>query len=135
MHPEVLTAKVQLPHDEACRWLRTSTVFGRLPTAITSSKRDSRHSLSSELETKAVSNFCFQKLVAKNVHLVPMMRNDAPGLQVLGATLPLHQVFLSQNLAFQSQNATMRPDSSSPAVWCKPARLTAFLNCHLFDLR
>ena len=27
---EVLTAKGQLPHDEACRSLRTSTVFGRL---------------------------------------------------------------------------------------------------------
>ena len=41
-------------------------------------------------------------------------RNDAPGLRVLGATLRLHQVFWSQNLAFQSQNATMRPDFSSP---------------------
>ena len=42
-------------------------------------------------------------------------RNDAPGLRVLGAKLRLHQVFWSQNLAFQSQNATMRPDFSSPA--------------------
>ena len=41
-------------------------------------------------------------------------RNDAPGLRVLGAKLRLHQVFRSQNLAFQSQNATMRPDYSSP---------------------
>ena len=41
-------------------------------------------------------------------------RNDAPGLRVLGAKLRLHQVFWSQNLAFQSQNATMRPDFSSP---------------------
>ena len=37
MDPEVLTAKGQLPHDEACRSLRTSTVSGRLPTAVTSS--------------------------------------------------------------------------------------------------
>ena len=41
-------------------------------------------------------------------------RNDAPDLRVLGAKLRLHQVFWSQNLAFQSQNATMRPDFSSP---------------------
>ena len=57
MDPEVLTAKGQVPHmhDEACRSLRTSTVFGRLPTAggVTSSQRDTRRSLSSELETKA----------------------------------------------------------------------------------
>ena len=32
MDPEVLTASGQVPHDEACRSLRTSTVFGRLPT-------------------------------------------------------------------------------------------------------
>ena len=43
-------------------------------------------------------------------------RNDAPGLRALGAKLRLHQVFWSQNLAFQSQNATMRPDFSSPAL-------------------
>ena len=72
--PEVLTAKGQVPQDEACRSLRTSTVFGRLPTAVTTSFRHSRHSLSSEFETKAVSNFCFSNLVAKNVHLVAMMR-------------------------------------------------------------
>ena len=41
-------------------------------------------------------------------------RNDAPGLRVLGAKLRLHQVFWSQNLAFQSQTATMRPEFSSP---------------------
>ena len=78
MDPEVQTAKGQVPHDEACRSLRTSTVFGRLPTAgrVTNvnSERDSRRSLSSELETKPVPNFCFQNLVAKNVHLVAMMR-------------------------------------------------------------
>ena len=33
-----------------------------------------RRSLPSELETKAVPNFCFPNLVAKNVHLVAMMR-------------------------------------------------------------
>ena len=74
MDPEVPTANGQVPHDEACRSLRTSTVFGRLPTAGTSNWRDSRRSLSSELETKAVTNFCFQNLGAKNVHLVAMMR-------------------------------------------------------------
>ena len=41
-------------------------------------------------------------------------RNDAPGLRVLGAKLRLHQVFWSQNLVYQSQNATMRLDFSSP---------------------
>ena len=76
MDPEVLTANLngQVPHDEACRSLRTSTVFGRLSTAGTSNWRDSRHCLLSELETKAVSNFCFPNLVAKTVHLVAMMR-------------------------------------------------------------
>ena len=74
MDPEVLTAKGQVPHDEACRSLRTSTVFGRLPTAVTTSQRDSRRSLSSKLEMKSVFNFCFPNLVAKNVHLVAMMR-------------------------------------------------------------
>ena len=39
---------------------RSSTVFGRLPTAGTSNWWDSRRSLSSELETKAVSNFVFR---------------------------------------------------------------------------
>ena len=70
----MLTAKGQVPHDEACRSLGTSTVFGPLPTAGTSSWQDSGRSLSSELETKAVSNFCFPNLVAKNVNLVAMMR-------------------------------------------------------------
>ena len=50
-------------------------------------------------------------------------RNGAPGLQVLGAMLRLHQVFWSQNLAFQSQNATMRLDFSSPG----PAATRRFL--------
>ena len=76
--PEVLTAKGQVPHvhDEACRSLLTSTVFGRLPTAgrVTSSQRDTRRSLSFELETKAVSDFCFLNLVPKTIHLVAMMR-------------------------------------------------------------
>ena len=74
MDPKVLTANGQVPHNEACRSLRTSTVFGRLLTAGTSNWRDSRRSLSSELETKAVSYFCFPNMVAKNVHLVAMMR-------------------------------------------------------------
>ena len=30
-----ITAKGQVPQDEACRSLRTSTVFGRLPIAVT----------------------------------------------------------------------------------------------------
>ena len=189
MDPEVLTANLngQVPHDEGCRSLRTSTVFGRLPTAGTSNWRDSRHCLLSELETKAVSNFCIDsfhitwwlwKPVQLDGHLdwlhfdtywslnnctcscmkhwhdsfrsrgikmesikvaiqlhwflwppryVKLVysesgrencssgRNDEPDLRVLGAKLRLHQVFWSQNLAFKSQNATMRPDFSSPA--------------------
>ena len=43
-------------------------------------------------------------------------RNDAPRLRVLGAKLRLYQIFWSQNLNFQSKNATMRPNFSSPAM-------------------
>ena len=45
MDPEVLTANGQVPHDidEACRSLRTSTVFGRLPTAGTSNWTGETH--------------------------------------------------------------------------------------------
>ena len=85
--------------------------FNRLPTAVTTSQRDSRRSLSSELGTKAVSLFS-----ESGREECSSGRNDAPGLRVLGAKLRLHQVFWSQNLAFQSQNATMRPDFSSPEL-------------------
>ena len=55
-------------------------------------------------------------------------RNDAPGPRVIGAKLRLHQVFWSQNLAFQSQNATMRPDFSSPdSIFSNKSRHVAAL--------
>ena len=48
--------------------------FRSTPNRPRHKQLDSRRSLSSELETKAISNFCFQNLVAKNVYLVAMMR-------------------------------------------------------------
>ena len=60
-------------------------------------------------------------------------RNDAPGLRVLGAKLRLHQVFWSHNLAFQSQNATMRPDFSSPVCMdvCHRGHYESLSRCRL----
>ena len=84
----MLIAKGQVPRDEACRSLRKSTVFGRLPTAVTTSQRDSCRSLSPELEAKAVSKFS-----ESGREECSSGRNDAPGLRVLGAKLRLHQVF------------------------------------------
>ena len=109
----MLTANGQVPHDEACRLLRTSTETPNCRHKQACNWRDSRRSLSSDLETnsKAVSRFLFSESGREECSCG---RNDAPGLLVLGAKLRLHQVFWSQNLAFQSQNATMRPDFSSP---------------------
>ena len=45
MDPEVPTAKGQVPHDEACRSLRTATVFVRLPTAVITSGSEPRVAL------------------------------------------------------------------------------------------
>ena len=60
---------------------------------------------------RPVSNFCYPNLVAKNVHLVATMR---PVFKFYATKLRLYQIFWLQNLDFQSQNAIMRPDFSSP---------------------
>ena len=110
MDPEVLTTNGQVPHDEACRSLGTSTVFGRLQAQATELAR------LTSLSFVRVGNegrfwFLFSESGREECS---SGRNDAPGLRVLGAKLRLHQVFWSQNLALQSQNATMRPEFSSP---------------------
>ena len=65
-----------MPHDVQRSLEIAAHSFRSTPnaTAVTTSQRDSRRSLSSELDMKAVSNFCFPNLVAKNVYLVAMMR-------------------------------------------------------------
>ena len=79
MDPEVLTTKGQLPraHDEDCR-------------ASSAAHVDTEFSVDQQLQSQAASEtqvalflpswkrkpfliFCFQNLVAKNVHLVAMM--------------------------------------------------------------
>ena len=109
--PDVrLTTKGQLPHDESCRSLRMQFSF------------DSQMQSQAAGETHVA---LFRPSWKRKPFLILFSesgreecssgRNDAPSLRVLGAKLRLHQVFWSQNLAFQSQNATMRPDFSSPA--------------------
>ena len=105
----MLPAKGQLPHDEACRSLRTSPAFGRLPTVLGSQAAVAR--------IPSLSFVCVA--IESRFHVLfsesgrgecSSGRNDAPGLRVVGAKLRLHQYFWSQNLTFQSQKATMHPD-------------------------
>ena len=103
--------------DKACRSLhrlhRSSTVFGRLPTIPYRHKQLAR--LTSVTFVRVGNESRFKFLFSESGREeCSSGRNDAPGLRVLGAKLRLHQVFWSQNLAFQSQNATVRPDFSSP---------------------
>ena len=81
-------------------------------THVTCSAFDMFRSSWNHKVAKAVSNFSFSESGRENCS---SGRNDAPDLRVLGAKLRLHQVFWSQNLAFKSQNATMRPDFR--ALW------------------
>ena len=116
MDPEVLTANGQLLHHEFCRSIvRASRLavhdsFHSTPNC--SRQQNSSRSLSFEWESKAVSNFCFQNLVAKNVRLVAMMRL----VFGIGAKLRLLQIFWSQNLTFQSQKCDYAPGFFEPAV-------------------
>ena len=74
MDPEVLTAKGQLPHDEAQIAAHAVNVFNQLPTCHKQLARLTSLSFVRVGNESAVSNFCFQNLVAKNVHVVAMMR-------------------------------------------------------------
>ena len=108
---EVVTATGQVPHDEACRSLRTPTVFGRLPTAGTSKIWwDSRRSSFVQVGNEGRFWFLFSESGREECS---SGRSDAPGPRVLGAKLRLHQVFWSQNLAFQSQKCDCAPGRSS----------------------
>ena len=60
-----------LQHADHCTRCFLSTPKGQLQSQAAS---DSCRSLLSEWETKAVFNFCFQNLVAKNVQLVTLFR-------------------------------------------------------------
>ena len=84
-----------------------------LPTAVTSSYQASRRSLSFEWTVESCFLFLFSESGREECS---SGRNDAPGLQDLGTKLRLHQILWSQNLIFQSQNATMCPDFSSPGT-------------------
>ena len=116
MDPEVPAANGQVPHDETCRSLRTSTVKFSVDSQLQAQATELVRQAS--LSFVRVGNegrfwFLFSESGREECS---SGRSDAPGLRVLGAKLRLHQVFWSQNLAFQSQNATMRPDFSSPAA-------------------
>ena len=110
MDPEVLTANGQLPHDKVCRSTqRLVTVFGH-------SQLQSLARLMPVAPFRASENrkpflIFFSESGREECS---SGRNDAPGIRVSGAKLRLHQFFWSQNLTFQLQNATMRPDFSSP---------------------
>ena len=110
--PEVLTANGQLPHDEVCR----STIAQRLATVFGHSQLQSLARLTPDTLFRAGGNRKPFLIVFSESGREECSsgRKDAPGLRVLGAKLRLHQIFWSQNLTFQSQNATMRPDFSSP---------------------
>ena len=73
MDPEVLTANGQVPHDEACRSLRTSTIFGRLPLQAQATGETHVALPRPSWKRKPFQILLFE-LVAKNVHLVAMMR-------------------------------------------------------------
>ena len=89
MDPEVLTAKGQVPHDEACRSLRTSTVSF---SNCSHHKQLGRLTPLSFVRVGSESRFLFL-FSESGREECSSGRNDAPGLRVLGAKLRLHKVF------------------------------------------
>ena len=74
MDPEMLTAKGQVPYTTKAADRCVHVDFGRLPTAVTSSNSETHVALFRPCWKRKPFLICFPNLVAKNVHLVAMMR-------------------------------------------------------------
>ena len=116
MDPEVPTANGQLPDEDMYRE-RSGSVHDRFRLTPNCCHKQPARPTSLFFVTEGDRKPFLILFSESDREECSSGHNDAPGRQVLGAIakLRLHKIFWSQNLNLQSQNATMRPDFSSPA--------------------